>query len=490
MGRLQLDLRVLTDDEAQSIHNAAVAVLGKTGVYIEHKRMLDYLSALGATVDQNTVRFSEELIERCLNAQVKKANDCENQIYADPWRLETFKIPCEEMGLNTHIFCVNIMDRIDDQIRSATLRDLEESVMVGNTLKLLHEMGPLVVPCDVPTNMNDAYMWHALLKRSNKRVSGEIFNLHSIPYILEMCYLRTGGKKGFDKDPWVVYPCFYTGALKYSEEALDIGFAAHDHGIPVRFGCTMGVAGMSSPITLAGALTSATAEGLAGIVMAEAVGGNSAGSLGSAISFHQGNGTALYQSPEKELMTYAVRDMARIYGFRDWRAFGGHSCSTDSCFPGLQAGAEKGFSALFAAMSGTISSHCGMLSPELACIPLMLADNEIIQMVNRMIQGIKVDEETIAEELIIDRGVAGNFLDINSEDAVEFSARHFRSENWIPRLFVRERPLRWSDIKTDLYQNAKNQVAKILSEPQSPPLGEAETRELDRILDKCKESCK
>jgi len=249
----------------------------------------------------------------------------------------------------------------------------------------------------------------------------------------------------------------------------------------------MGVAGMSSPITLAGALTSATAEGLAGIVMAEAVGGKSVGSLGSAINFHQGNGTALYQSPEKELMSYAVRDLARIYGFRDWRAFGGHSCSTDSCFPGLQAGAEKGFSALFAAMSGTISSHCGMLSPELASVPLMLADNDIIQMVNRMITGIKVDEETIAEELIIDRGVAGNFLDINSEDAVVFSARHFRSENWIPKLYVRERPLRWIDLKTDLYQSAKDHVAKILNEPQTSPLEEAQSRELDRILDKCKE---
>jgi len=303
-----------------------------------------------------------------------------------------------------------------------------------------------------------------------------------------MCYLRTGGKEAFRCDPWLVYPCFYTGALEYTEEALTIGFAAHDLGIPVRFGCTMGVAGMSSPVTLAGALTSATAEGLAGFVMAEAVGGNSMGALGSAISHNQSNGVALYQSPEKELMAYAVRDIARVYGFEKWRHFGGHGCASDSCWPGLQAGIEKGFSSLFAALTDAIAVHCGMLSAELACIPQMLVDEEIVDMVNRMRKGIQVTEETIAKNLIIERGIQGNFLDMASETATEFAVRHFRKENWLPELFVRERPLRWKELKTELYVNAKCKTDKILNEPSSllPSVMDEKTeQELDKILSCC-----
>ena len=490
MARLSTDLRVLTDEEARSIHREALVILEKVGIRIEHKRMLDCLAEVGARVDykKSIARFPEELVESCLKTQVEKANKEDNQLYADPWNLGNAKFISEEhekLKLNMHIFCVNILDYKNDTVRSATLDDLKDSVLVGNTIEALCELAPLVVPGDVPSCVNDAYMWHTLLKWSDKRVSGEIFNIDTIPYILEMCYLRTGGKEGFARDPWINYPCFYTGAFEYSEEALDIGFAVHDMGVPVRFGSTMGVAGMNSPTTLAGALTAATAEGLAGFVMAEAVGGNSIGYLGSAISFNQGNGTALYESPEKELMAYAVRDLARIYGFKHWRVFGGHSCASDSCWPGIQAGVEKGFSTLFAAMANTISVHCGMLSPELASIPQMLIDEEIVQLIDRFMEGIEVNEITIAGNLIQELGIQGNYLDAGNETAINFAVEHFRKENWLPKLFVRERPVQWQTTRHELYQNAKNKTCEILNSPAVSPLDEATEREMDKILKDC-----
>lgn len=489
MAFLSSEMKILTHEEVKQIHEASLRIIERVGMKIEHERMLKLLQEIGASVDFNSmvVKFPRKLVEDCIERQVLKSNGGEknNEDYFDVGG--SVPLTPGRTGLTTHIFCTNIYDKDTGKIRPAKLKDLEDATIVANELKNVTGIGPLVVPDDVPVEVNDAYMWAVTLKRSKKRVSGEMLNLGTVPYIYEMCCIAAGSEEALKKDPLIMFPSFPTSPLSYSRYALEIAFSIADRGMPVRYGGAMVVAGFSSPVTLAGALTVGNAESLASFVIAEAVGGNTFGSLSGGISFNQANGTALYASPEKHLLNFAVRDLAKFYGFKGWRG-SGHTTGADSCSPGLQAGIEKGISSMLCNIAGFGCGMCGMVSPEVACIPQMVIDEEIIDCVNRISKGIRVDEETIACDLIERLGIHGNYIDPSNDEALDHLVGHFRQEHWMPGLFVRERPQQWQASRKDMYELAKEKVKKILTENDPHPLGEDREKEIDRILKKCVEN--
>ena len=493
MSVLTCEISILSSEEAERIHAASLSILEETGMRIEHERMLQCLAALGADVDFHTmvVKFPRGLVERCVRRQVAWANSREGSAehWADPLTLNTFKRVDAPMSLNTHMFSISISDTETEEIRPATLKDFEDSVIVANELANLIEYGPLVIPNDVPQAVNDAYMWATALKRSTKWVSGEIFNLEAIPYIKEMCVVAAGDEKKFLESEQVVYSCLLEGSLTASHYSLEMAFRVHDLGMSVRFGVPMGIAGFSSPITLAGALTAANAEGLGSFVMAEAVGGRCYGALGGAINYNPANGVSLYASPEKNLLYFALRDIAKFYGFKNWKRYGGHANGSDSCFPGIQAGIEKGFSSMFSVMADAMYIHCGMLSPEAASIPVMVIDDEICGQMNRMKAGIDVTDEKIALDIIKKAGIHGNYINPADDAVLEHSVRFIREENYIPKVSVRTRPQAWQNDRRDMLGLAKETVRKILSEQDPHPLGEDKEREIQRILDACIRRC-
>ena len=491
MGFLTTEMKLLTDGEVRQIHDASLKALKNVGFKVEHERMLKLLREIGADVDFNTmiVKFPPNLVEDCLKKQVFKMNGGagSNEDYRNI--SETNLKHPNNSWIATHIFCMNILDMDDDNIRPATLKDLESGAIIANELKNVGVNGPLVVPNDVPVEVNDAYMWATMLTKSKKHASGELFNLDTIPYIADMCSIVAGSEEEMRKNPLVGFPCFPSSPFAYSRYSLDMAFAVIDLKLPVRFGASMVVAGFTGPVTLAGTLTVANAETLGSMVMAEAVGGDCFGIMGVSINCNQTNGTALYASPEKTLLCFANRDIGKFYGMDGWRNFGGHVNGSDACFPGIQAGIEKGASFMFNNIGGAGGGHCGMLSSELASLPQMVIDDEICDYMNRMNEGIKVDEETIAYDLIEHIGIAGSYIDMSSEEALEHLSTHFRRENWLPKLFVRERPQKWQNNREDTLTLAKEKVRRILKENDPCPLGAEKEKEINKVLQDCVKNC-
>ena len=451
MAKLRCDISILTQDEVLKIHEISIKILQEIGMKIEHERMLKLLMEIGAEVDFNTliVKFPRKLAEDCMKKQVAKANGRSGgaEHWADPLTLNTLKRPDKPMTLNTHIFCTSISDQNTECIRQATLKDFKDSVIVANELENLIEYGPLVIPGDVPHVVNDAYMWATALKHSKKFVSGQIFNMDTIPYIKEMCIVAVGSEKKLIKNEQIVYHSLLEGTLAAAWYSTEMAFRAHDLGLSVRFGVPMGIAGYTSPITLSGALTTANAEGLGSYIMAEAVGGKTYGALGGVVNYNPANGATLYASPEKNLMCFALRDIAKFYGFKNWKYFGGHANAADCSYPGIQAGIEKGYSSMFSAMADSMYIHCGMLSPEAASIPVMVIDDEICGLVNRMKNGIDVSDEKIAYDIIKTAGIRGNYIDPEEDEVLEHAVKFIREENYIPQISVRIRPQSWHQKK-------------------------------------------
>ena len=98
---------------------------------------------------------------------------------------------------------------------------------------------------------------------------------------------------------------------------------------------------------------------------------------------------------------------------------------TDSKIPDVQAGWEKAFTSLLAAMAGSNYVHhaAGMLESMISvAYEQYVIDDEIIGMSCRVLKGIDVDPEHLALEIIDSVGPGGNFM------ASPHTLEHMRDE--------------------------------------------------------------
>jgi trimethylamine--corrinoid protein Co-methyltransferase len=141
---------------------------------------------------------------------------------------------------------------------------------------------------------------------------------------------------------------------------------------------------------------------------------------------------------------------------------------SDSKIPDAQSGYESAISALAVALAGANFIHdaagnlefCMTISFEKAVI-----DNDILGMVMRMVQGIKVDKETLAEDLIAEVGPAGNFL------AEMHTVQNMRKELYFPTLADRQHRIEWESLGSkDTRTRAREKVKEILANHKPLPI--------------------
>ncbi len=178
--------------------------------------------------------------------------------------------------------------------------------------------------------------------------------------------------------------------------------------------------------------------------------------------------------PELSLMTAAYGDVARFYGLPTWGTAG----CTDAKTLDPEAGIESAFSCLAQSLGGINLIHdVGYLDTGMICSAEMLVmGDEVIGMVKRFIEGIEVNPETLAREIIEKVGPGGNFL---QED---HTFHHFRKEHWIPSLMVRKKYDTWMEEgQKTLGEKVREKIRQIVETHRVPPLADSVLRELERL---------
>jgi trimethylamine--corrinoid protein Co-methyltransferase len=134
--------------------------------------------------------------------------------------------------------------------------------------------------------------------------------------------------------------------------------------------------------------------------------------------------------------------------------------TTDSKSVDIQAAYESAMSSLLVSMSGANYIHdiAGLMEADLTVsYEKMVMDNEILGMCRRVLEGIEVTDETLAADLIIEKGPGGDYLDS------EHTVRYMREEFYEPTLSNREkRDGAYSG--EDALVQAKERVAELRSE--------------------------
>jgi trimethylamine--corrinoid protein Co-methyltransferase len=236
-------------------------------------------------------------------------------------------------------------------------------------------------------------------------------------------------------------------------------------------------AGATAPVTLAGVLAQQNAEVLSGIVIAELVNPGAPvfyGTVSTIMDMKTGN--LAYGAVEAGLINVAAAQLAQYYGLPS-RGTGG---STESKIPDAQAGLEKALTLMMAALAGInfIYSAAGSLESTLtASYEQAVIDNEICGMVSRALRGIRINDETLATDIIDAVGPGGQFL------TQKHTLEHLKKEHYITTLVNREKRDKWEAAGSkDLWETARQEAKKILKEHQPEPLDRDVEEELKRII--------
>ena len=452
---------LLTELEVDMIHASTLKVLDQVGVVFGDEGALDILERGGCQVDRGSgrVRFPGQLVEECLKL-------CPEQFLLKARHPDyDLEVGGDRVFFQSHPG-LHIADLETGERKEASLQDIGPLVRLIDALDEIHLaiMPTATISEKHPTVMTE---WVAAEQmRNTQKVTAHGAFHGCAKWVIEMAAVT---------DQQVYGQINSVTPLRYHHDQIEGGleFVSAGHPICILPGPTLGA---SSPATLAGTLVLQNAEHLAGVVLVQLFHPGAPVTLASYPHvMDMRNGAPCIGGVEVGLLGAALAQIGRRYGIPSHPEFP----MTDSKVLDEQTAFEKAMSLVLVAEAGAnLVTNGGALEAEKLWSPVQLViDNELNGMVGRILDGIRVDEDTIALDVIKEIGQSGQYL------RSKHTRRTWRAEQFLPSLADRLGFGTWqAEGSRDIVHRARERALELVAEHQVPPLPEEQDRELDRIV--------
>jgi trimethylamine--corrinoid protein Co-methyltransferase len=339
------------------------------------------------------------------------------------------------------------------------LQDVIEGSRLCDALPNIDFVMSMVLPSDVDPTQADSYQMEAMLSNTAKPVLYVSYESKGLVNAVEMAETVLGGAEALRQKP--ILTCYInvvSGAL-HNEESLRKLLFLSGKGLPALY-IPGSNAGVTSPMTVAGAVALDTAGALLGLVLAQL---NWEGSpyIMSAMdpaALDMRTMVSPYAYPERGF----IRSMSQRYGLPTLSLAGG----TDSKLVDQQAAAEAALTMLADVfMGGNLIHDLGYLESGLTySFAQLVICEQIVDWIKGYFREIEVSDATLALDEIERMGAGGNYL--NSKH----TRQHYK-ETWYPGIFERGMVSDWEKKgKQTLLERAAVRVQKLLDEHQPQPL--------------------
>jgi trimethylamine--corrinoid protein Co-methyltransferase len=459
---------VLSQDQVCEIHRSSLEILEKAGYKILSRQARGLLKKAGARVDGEIVKTPQHIVDECIRLAPK------GFVLYDREGGRALELEGRKSYFGTSTASPNTRDALTAEIHPTRVEDIARGALIADALPNIDWVMPMGSSQDVPALAADLYEFEAVVTHTRKPIVFIAYSPRGHEMVYEMAAQVAGSMDRLRDRPFLVaYPEPIT-PLVYPEEVADKLLYTAGLGMPV-IGGPADQAGATSPVTLAGTLVLMHSETLMGLVLSQLKRPGTPYVLGgvpTVIDMITGN--MCQAAPELSLMTAAYGDIARSLGFPTWGTAG----TSDAKTLDEQAGIESAFSCLAHALGGISLIHdVGYLDMGMICSAEMLVmGDEVIGMVKRFVQGIEVNADTLARDLIARVGPGGNFL---QEDHTH---RHFRREHWIPSLMARQQYDAWeAEGRKTMGDRIREKIRHILETHRVPSLPDSVLQELDRL---------
>ncbi len=448
---MQPRTEVLSQDELYAIHCASVEVLERVGVSVKHPEASRLLSEAGAWTDDGPiVRIPYHLVERALAACIPMVT-----LYARGDH-PPLKVGGQRVYFGTQGWALDVHDWRTGEYRGATTQDLVEATKLAEALPNLDFYMPPCGLIDVPPEVEDRRQLEVSLQYTHKHINNQANKAQGVRDAVRIAAQVAGSETRLKREPFISLFTCLDSPLLVSFNVADMVIETARQGLPLALDSGP-MCGANAPATLAAVLVLTNAETLAYITIAKLVNPELAIIYTSwARPFDMRAVGPSLGGPEFGLMRIATTQLARYYNLPS----GGGALCTDSKTEDAQMGAEKMATALLSALAGT-NLMFGMSMIEgnhTMSLETMIVEDELAGYVKRVLQGIRVDDDTLAVELIRKIGPGGQFM------GEAHTRAHYRSEMWIPRLMDRSIGMdKWvADGSPDIATRARRLVPEIL----------------------------
>ena len=461
--------RPLSEDQIDQIHQAALRLLERVGMEVHSERCVKAFKAAGAKVEGKTVRIPRTAVERALASAPSSVT-----LYG---RDEERHLCLEEdrVYLGTGGTVLQVLD-LEGEYRDATLPDLADICRLVDALDAIHFIVLPTYPTELPPERIDVNRFYTGLRNSGRHIMGGIYTRDGIEQVIRLGEIVSGGRGALVARPIVSFITCLIWPLKIDEHYGDFLCQVCDAGLPVVISLEP-LSGATAPITLAGNLVQWSAEVLGGLVLTQAVREGTPALVGcvSTIADLRTMGY-LSGAVEMGILNAGGAQLAQRWKVPYYATAG----MSDSKLPDAQAGYEKVLSALTTALAGANYIHdaAGLLNFTMtASFEQYVIDNEMIGMIERVLRGIDVDTERLAEGAIQSVGPGGNYL------AHDHTLTFMRGEFYHPKVSERQRLDAWLESgRTDARQRANGIAREILAKPPASYLTPDVERDIRKEL--------
>lgn len=464
---------LLSEDQLQEIHLAALEVLRRTGIRFHHPRALGMLKEAGAFIsDGNLVKFPSSLVKAALASAPSRITLCGRD--GEP----AMHLEGNKVYFGTGSDCLNLLDPFTGEHRKFVEADLSDAYRLCDALPNIHFVMSIGLPSDSdPASTYDVQMIH-MLEDTTKPIVFVTNDLASCQRAIDMAAAVAGGYEALREQQHILLYSEPSSPLQQSKTAVDKLILMAENDLPVVHspGPQMGAV---APITMAGGLVMSLAEILSSLVVHQLTRPGAPFVFGAGVHHMDMKSMQIcYASPEFQLTKAAVAELGRWYGLPTW----GYAGCSDAKIMDEQAALEAMLSVIMAKLSGANLVHdVGYMESGLTCsYEMILLTDEMVAMTDNLVKGIEVNQDTLMVDELHRVGPGGHFLD------TETTLARFR-DYWFPTLLDRQIRSRWLNRGgMPLGQRLNERVKEIIAEHRAPELPTEISHRLREIMAQAK----
>lgn len=464
-------LSLLTAADVDRIHEGVLQVLSRTGIVVHYEPALSLLEKAGCRVlyEDRRVQIPAPVVGQALAMAPRMV--CLYDRLAE----EAMALGAGPLYARTSSGATRFIDLDNGRRREPTSRDLADAAGLADVLPHVHGVSTMAVqPADVPVTVVDVHAVRIALTNSVKPLGYICLNESPLEPVLELTAVVVGGEAVLRQRPIVTALAQSTSPLQFVPSQMSVFQAFAVRGLPLTLHAHP-MAGFTAPVTLCGDLVIPHAEVLALVTIAQLVRPGTPVVYGMSSSVpDMRSGTNLSGAVEIGLLGAAAAKLAQGCGLPCVMSAG-----TDAHAPGAQSVMERLMTLLIPALAGVDLVNLTTLDTKMSfSLEQLVLDEALLGVIERCLQGIAVDDSTLALDLIHDVGPGGAFI------ATEHTVERFRQELLVPDLIDRQRREAWQAAGApNMRRRAREKARRILADHQPVPLAEGVASQLDEIVE-------
>ena len=466
--------QIVDQEGILKIHENSLKIMEEIGVVFSYDPALEILAKGGAKVVGKTAHFPRKVVEDALKTVPSSftlhARNPEKNV----------EITTEKTAYVGPYGAPFVLE-LGKERRDGTMEDFINLAKICQSLDSIDIQSHIYCePCDTAVNTRYLEMIYEAMKHNEKPIMGGVLGYDDAKRSIELASIPFGGLAAIQNKPIMAsIPCTLT-PLSYDDKMAGAIIAYAEHG-QAQLVNSLSMAGTTTPATLSGAISLQNAEVLAGIVLAQMVNpGTPIVYSASGSCSDMKNSSLAVGAPESAIFSLINGQLTKFYNI-PCRISGGLS---DSKCCDAQAGYESMMTLMMAQMGGgNFILHSAGILENYNCVSYekLIIDDEIIGMIRRINQGVTLDDNGLAYDVIKEVGPQGSFI------SHKHTFKNFRKEFYMPRLSDRNNFERWTaQGSPTAEQRANVRWKKILNEYVEPTMDANILKEMKAFIAKYK----